>query len=107
MDTPLPFLSARLDEDEQAAHAADGCGNELVDALLGRYEPKRVLREVAAKRRMLDRHTPRRRNIADQDGRLAKITVCDWDNDNWPCADVLDLVSAYADHPDYQAAWRP
>ncbi|MFE3992290.1 DUF6221 family protein [Streptomyces goshikiensis] len=107
MDAPLLFLSAMLDEDERAAHTADSLRDEPVDALRVRYEPERVLREVAAKRRMLDRHTPRRRNVAGQDGRVAKITVCDWDNDDWPCADVLDLASVYADHPGYQAACRP
>ncbi|WP_327385519.1 DUF6221 family protein [Streptomyces sp. NBC_01207] len=107
MDDPLTFLETRLHEDSEAARAVSGATGGMVDSLSDRYGPARVLREVAAKRRTLDRHTPRRTNVAGKDGRVAKVTICDWDHDEWPCADVLDLASVYADHPDYQVAWRP
>src|SRR6266702_4239538 len=78
------FWAARLDEDEAAANAAragpwryDGSAviaatglnvtpagahhsiHEDDAAHIARHDPARVLREVAADRRIMDRHTPR------------------------------------------------
>ncbi len=45
------------------------------------HDPARILREVEAKRRILARHA----------------------RDPWPCHDLPDLASPYADHPDFPA----
>jgi len=94
------FLMARLDEEADLArrcdgdgcgewsahgHAVDFCQVDLsgfhptIALHVALHDPARVLREVAAKRRILARH------VADP----------------WPCDDMLDLASPYADHPDF------
>jgi hypothetical protein len=75
-DDLVEFLRARLDEDEVAA---------------------RVLREVEAKRRILELHRP------DDPDRPECVTC----GPRWPCRTVEALTSAYADHPDYHEEWRP
>lgn len=91
---PVAFLAARLDEDEAAAWSVHDVAK--CDAIL--YEdlpnvaprdvhcdcgyPARVLREVAAKRAILCRYK---------------------DGDDALYVTVLELVSAYGDHPDCQA----
>ncbi|NDZ63579.1 DUF6221 family protein [Streptomyces cyaneofuscatus] len=111
MDDLVQFLHARLNEDEQTARAAhapnwstDGrrglhYGVEdgwMTDALtaadadhIARHDPARTLREIDAKRRMID--------------------------DLWGGPDHEDMWShhmrllalPYANHPDYRPKWRP
>jgi len=114
------FLAARLDEDEAAAneiHRPRDCGSVDRD---GEFDPDpiwcscdypaRVLREVEAKRAILDRHAPHETAF---DG-----PACDWCSEDvddrpqlakerWPCPDVLSLAAVYSDHPDYRPEWRP
>jgi len=108
----IVFLNARLDEDWQitlAVTADDwGAGDEAIrlewedlpDAAFRhakRHDPARVLREVEAGRRILDRH------------RLCP-SGAGYD-DMWtgpgPCPDLSDLADRWNDHPDYDPAWRP
>lgn len=76
---------------------------------IARHDPARVLREVAAKRKILARHAPHR----TASGGLA----CDWcseDTDDrpqlakvsWPCGDVRDIAAIWSDHPDYDPSWE-
>jgi hypothetical protein len=78
------FIRLRLAEDEAAASD----------------NPVRVLREVAAKRRIMGRHL-----------NLRPGSHCDWCLDTgwgeWPCPDVRDHAAAWSDHPDYDPAWAP
>jgi hypothetical protein len=67
---------------------------------LAPHDPARVLREVAAKRAIMERHRPITR-------RPGWRSTCRFDNHRWPCADVLDQAAAYSDHPDYRDEWRP
>ncbi|MFF2077175.1 DUF6221 family protein [Kitasatospora sp. NPDC058162] len=60
---------------------------------IARHDPARVLREVAAKRRILARHAP------------GPAGACRHDRNRWPCADVRDLLPPYADHPDFHPRW--
>lgn len=128
--TLVEFLRARLDEDETVALEAttgpwmvttdplgthvengDGRGRVLMRSgsdradnrgrpnaeQIARHHPARVLAEVEAKRRI--------------------ITEAEWLAENAPaspvvadyCAPVLLrlLAPPYADHPDYDPAWRP
>lgn len=124
----VSFLCARLDEDERTARAPLGdhaaswtlpssavvdtgaadLGDEIHtgDARLAehiaRHDPARVLREVEAARRVLDRHD-------QMDG--GGCAWC-WDkiygtDTSWPCPDVRDVATRYADHPDYRDEWAP
>lgn len=65
------------------------------------HDPARVLRDVAACRRVMARH------IQDYSG-------CYWCSDKagtwlvvWPCPDLLDLASIYSDRPGHDPAWAP
>lgn len=73
---------------------------------IARHDPARVLREVEAKRQLLDRHKP---------GRYGECVTCDvgaqscgccgWGD--FPCDTVRLLALPYAAHGDYREAWKP
>src|SRR5216683_5454639 len=112
----IEFLSARLDEDEAAANAAeaaqrqpwqDGEWMEKHPADLAhhaRHDPARVLREVAAKRAILEFYveppdgvrTGNAEVISSAEGGSGRnprvLTVIE--------AIVLDLAAVWSDHPD-------
>ena len=129
----VEFLTARLDEDEQAARVAgddrwalipvyedatirhgrmpDPQSIQIVEAngvemgsvhrvahaeYIARHDPARVLAEVDAKRQLLDW-------LAREDERALDNNLWWWDGDG---ARKL-LALPYADHPDYDEAWRP
>lgn len=100
------FLTARLDEEADLArrcggdacgrwsaqgYTVDFCQSELpgfhptIAQHVATHDPARVLRETAAKRRILARHA----------------------RDPWPNDDLRDLASPYTDHPDFPARTRP
>jgi hypothetical protein len=122
------WLPAQIDEDERTApsehftigdseyHACPATrsepfgdldyGEDACDCGL-KQRRTRELREVAAKRRVLDRHRRiRRRNESGED-------VCEYCSAEriidiaWPCADVLDTASVYAGRDGYREEWRP
>ncbi|MEU1193973.1 DUF6221 family protein [Streptomyces sp. NPDC005859] len=115
------FLHARLDEEADLARCGDGdgcgtwiarghtvdfCQSELsgfhptIALHVALHDPARVLREVEAKRRVLARHvlSPA---TGDQELPWDNRDDCQYDGETWPCDDLLDLASPYADHPDY------
>jgi hypothetical protein len=71
-----------------------------------RWNPKRAVDEVDAKRRILERHAP------VDDG--LHYVHCKWCStpqcgvyQPWPCPDLLDAAAPYADRPGYREEWRP
>ncbi|MFC6017817.1 DUF6221 family protein [Plantactinospora solaniradicis] len=71
------------------------------------HDPARVLAEVAAKRRIIDRHQPI--EIIDalyctHCGVLGGQRARDV---NWPCPEILDAAAPYADREGYREEWRP
>lgn len=77
---------------------------------IARQDPKRILRQAAARRRMLARHQPERRRISVEDDTGWTVSgwyVCWWCTPNskiyagqrnlieWPCPDIIDLAEAY------------
>jgi hypothetical protein len=130
MSTDLAaFISARLDEDEAAAGAGarrvgmpwraepqlGTPGGLVIDDLglvgstggryaaehIARHDPARVLREVAAKRKILDHHKPVR-----HEGRTM-CHSCLGAEISWPCQTLQHLAVIWADHPDYDPDWAP
>ena len=111
MDDLVQFLRARLDEDEaRARRAIDGprtafvSADEDIEPLLFDEDgvfvlPARVLREVDAKRQILEEceDADRRSNWPDFDGGV--FSGLD--------TAVQHLALPYADHPDYREEWRP
>lgn len=112
--TLTEFLLARIAEDERQASQphlerpqygvfGEGYDVEGSSVYYGHYltiDPGRVLAECAAKRRMVVRSKwiekdPWMAHLHDTAGQFegAEATLC-------------DLASVYADHPDYDEAWR-
>lgn len=111
MDDLVAFLNARLDEDEHWAHMAEAgwpprdvtvvsdnpqryplMPTEITPSkatFILRHDPSRVLREVAAKRRIL--------------GWADSPALPDYEKHY-----VLDALAAvYSDHPDCRQEWKP
>ncbi|MFB7336913.1 hypothetical protein FNH09_09800 [Streptomyces adustus] len=128
MDNDLVvFLNARLDEEADLARRCDGAGccgewvasGDTVDfcqvSLAGfhpavarhvaRHDPARVLREVEAKRRVLNRHALSSAE-GDPERPWANRDDCQFDGDLWPCDDLLDLALPYQDHRDFPERYR-
>lgn len=80
-------------------------GGGLLDqhaAHIARYDPARALREVEAGERILARHggshwCP----TGPQDDDWVYFEAGERKTGVWPCADMLDLLSRWRDHPDY------
>jgi hypothetical protein len=110
----VAFLNARLDEDEAAARAAAGApwlpdiGTDAVAEHIARHDPARVLREIAAKRAIVDFYveppngflTGIAEAVGDSEGGSGRtprpLTVIE--------AVALDLADVWSDHPDYDPA---
>ncbi|MET8536811.1 DUF6221 family protein [Streptomyces sp. NPDC005065] len=126
-DDVVEFLRARLHEVAELAGRCDGddCGQwtahrDTVDFCqmdlsgfdptiaqhVALHDPARVLRDVEAKRRVLARHvlSPA---IDDPELPWDNRNDCQYDGEDWPCPDLLDLALPYADHPDHREQWWP
>ncbi|WP_200302252.1 DUF6221 family protein [Streptomyces adelaidensis] len=80
-----------------------------------RHDPARVLREVAANRRRLERHAPQMMVGYDSDeddpstyvlGCPACQTTVVREGD-WPCEEIRDVVASYVDRPGCRDEWKP
>lgn len=69
-----------------------------------RHDPRRVLREVEANRRLIKRYE----NALAVGTSVASFTRGQDDGYRQGCLDVIrDKAEVYADRPGYQEAWRP
>jgi hypothetical protein len=66
---------------------------------IARYDPARVLREVEAKRQILNLHR--------RDSDYGSDPICNVCLYTPPCETVRVLALPYSDHPDYHEEWRP
>lgn len=128
MEDLVRWLSKQLDEDEEIAREAGERGMEwrlvtpLDDAELGdafwlnppekyhaeRHDPARVLREVDAKRRIVECHEPWTASNGDIIcGRCGREHVDGRPGGHFPCQTLRLLALPYVDRPGYQDAWRP
>jgi hypothetical protein len=124
VDEFVEWLRAQLDEDERIARATtwEGSGNKLDWELIASatidvggdefyvgdraianhmmaWEPARVLREIDAKRRLLDEHALNGWACATCDtGEVEQV---------FPCPTLRILALPYADRPGYHEEWRP
>ncbi|MFI2081459.1 DUF6221 family protein [Streptomyces rubiginosohelvolus] len=122
-DALLAFLKARLDDDERVARACAGDGTWTVEDLevyapdlsddvrtqAARHDPARTLREVEAKRRLLDEH----QDVNDGscgtcvDGKWGYPTHGGSSPQSYPCRTLRLLALPYSNHHEYEEAWRP
>ncbi len=118
MTTLVEFLRARLDEDEAAAGRLDGAYIEGEPSPVPAWALG-VLADVAAKRRILALHGQVECVNCEDAGRTPGTSchICHHDEDTIPtepkglydgtCFTIRALATVYADHPDYDEAWRP
>ena len=127
MNDLVAFLRARLDEDEQAARDApreldsgewpfwrdvdDESDADATDAYRDRFPPARVLREVKAKRQIVELH-PHAYWPSKKGKPHLYCQTCDVEDgviggDDGFCLTLRLLALPYADHPDYDESWRP
>ncbi|MEU7787681.1 DUF6221 family protein [Amycolatopsis sp. NPDC049159] len=77
------------------------------------WDPARVLREVEAKRAIIDMHQPDTQFSSDQQfcRKCATGDSCDdcldYSTQVWPCSTLRLLALPYSDHPGYEESWRP
>ncbi|MFE7233930.1 DUF6221 family protein [Streptomyces sp. NPDC057596] len=120
MTAGLPeWLHAQLDADEAAARRhwnRDGVTSERFHGTP--YDPSRVLREIDAKRRIVELHRPAPgwsgRITPEHPHREPVCVICaDFDRhgdptgDPYPCLTLRLLALPYSDRPDYRDDWRP
>lgn len=135
----VAFLNARLDDDERIARAAGDqrrwpvmvTSQRIVHGDIEnhvthivRWDPARVLAEVAAKRQVIARHTEvLERDRWDDDcneidplrlcstcARGESCTCCfdaDFTEAEMPCVELRLLATVYAGHADYLDEWKP
>ncbi len=130
MDDLVQWLRAMLDDDEQIARRATArqpggeswvYGSEGVRASSGlgvatravpvhgehiaRHDPARVLREIEAKRRILNEIVPRMNQMDDQ---LEAEFGTPSNPDPYESENLLRLLALpYADRPNYREEWAP
>jgi len=100
----IPFLTARIDEDER-----------YLKSNAHHLWTQRPLREVEAKRAILAAHGPDELNrFGSQRSPLCLVCITDregheelWEADKWPCLTLRALAAVYGDHPDYRQEWAP
>jgi hypothetical protein len=121
--TLVEFLTARLDEDKtwalacsrkigelappwRADHRRVFSGHRVADTVsatvaghIARHDPARVLAEVEAKRQVIELHGEPDENYC--------CPICQPEPGFYfPCRTLCLLALPYADHPDYDEAWR-
>jgi hypothetical protein len=80
---------------------ADGVGQHVA-----RHDPARVLREIDAKRKLLDLHQEKLEQGYSSD-HCAECGFGETSQSYYPCATLRLLALPYADRPGYREEWRP
>jgi len=71
---------------------------------IARHDPARVLREVEAKRRLVERYE----RAVSQSASVSQYIRGQDHGYEEACRDALhDAAAVYSDHPDYREEWRP
>jgi hypothetical protein len=128
VDDLVEWLRAQLDEDERIARAAGGTwwappdlvgqvhdsGGVNIEAKLrsfathiAEHDPARVLREIDAKRRLVDEFAQVGSQPDTPDRRASPRWKGDFGYLQGLARAVHLLASAYADRPGYRDDWRP
>jgi hypothetical protein len=90
----------------------DSCDPESMPpamaAHIAGHDPERVLRRVAADRRILDLHrSAQKRSTGSDGGFIEDCQTCDHFPAQYPCATIRLLALPHADRPGYREEWRP
>ena len=92
------------------------CGSILAydAAHIARHDPARVLADVAAKRAIVAEHRPYQEDphavAVIEDGVEWGVSLlcdaCAGRKPSWPCLNLLALARVWADHPEFDPAWK-
>jgi hypothetical protein len=75
---------------------------------IARHDPARVLRDIEAKRRLVEFHHAKLIEVVNADREERSGYWCaECDGEAFPCRTLRLLALPFADHPDYRAEWRP
>ena len=104
-----PEIEDRPDSDDYGTYRRDIDGDDILPnrhtgyALL--YDPARVLREVAAKRAIVDLHGGSHEcSTYNHNGEVDNCTWCLGPED---CSTMLSLAAVYSYHPEFREEWKP
>ena len=89
------------------ARIPDSGQNEGTVRHIALHDPARVLREVEAKRAIVERHQLGSWHSHVLDADVKTCRACGTPDEDWPCPDLRLLALPYSDHPDYREDWRP
>lgn len=131
VDDLVRWLGEQLDDDESAALGAkgdtdgrwtqdDGPPEDIVlcdksgkltmgqHRHIARHDPARVLREIDAKRQLMELHHAELIEVTNADGDERSGYFCaECDGESFPCRTLRLLALPYADRPGFRAEWRP
>lgn len=92
-----PVGTRRVDVDHSIERVV-ACTRAWRGVHIARYDPTRILAEVAAKRTLLLLHAPEPGQHPD---------FCGHDKHELPCPTLRLLALPYVDHPNYREEWQP
>lgn len=135
MDDLITWLRAQLDDDARVANESWTAQPEKLDMRrvtvdysiefvvactlawrgehIARHDPARVLREVEAKRKIIEEHGSREVASLDRDNWGQPFVVCRRCTEGAvrqvvaPCPTLKLLALPFSDRPGYREAWRP
>lgn len=118
MDDLVTWYRAQLHADEAAAQAAyneasdyEVVGSELAELHFVNWKPDRVLRDVAAKRAIVDMHEHETFPPDYYSGKTVGCTLCHRAHDeNYPggwCETIRHLAAALSERDGYRPEWAP
>jgi hypothetical protein len=104
IDGEHPFVEDA--DGDRIMHHEDSVPEIETTAHIARYDPARVLAEVAAKRAILDEHSPPPPPKEEGKGWLGCFTCIGYVGEREPCTTVRLLAQPYAGRPDWREEWR-
>src|SRR6267154_1723565 len=109
-DSPLPGAVTIYDARDESVGVIRG---SYAAAHIARHDPARVLREVEAKRSLIELHKPNGNPADEWYGHDVRCEECGGIGGSpaigergfqrsWPCRTLRTLAAVYRDHPDYR-----
>lgn len=108
--TLIEFLEARLRDDlDDANDIHNRSEDAYLDGDCNCEYPARVLREVKAKRRVMERHCPDMQPYTLSPDEPPYAQYCRECENNLldDCPELRDLAAVYSDHDGWREEWRP
>lgn len=100
------FVLARHEDDMVATGSQDFLERERGE-FIARHDPARVLRDIDAKRQLLDLHGATPGYVGGDDDDAPACRVCGDLTVSFPCRTLRLLALPYADKPGYRREWAP